>query len=202
MWFVNRGKSPAIGHINMQGQGAIATVGNYVPREMTLDLQGNVWFTDAANNSIVKVDPATLQTTDIAPGEGSVFIPGSPPVTPPTTPTPPTLPTAPAKEIGKVKAGKKPLAVRKNKLRVRVACPKTATAPCRGYASVRHKKKDKAFSARVKYQVKPGTSKLVTLKLKKAGKKAIKRKPVKVRVLLFAGDGLSSREKTIRVRRR
>lgn len=186
MWFTNQGVGKGIGHLHPDGTGAITRVGDYSPWSMTFDRAGFVWFTDSVNNSIIRVDPAQLQVTDAEVGDGSVF----------TVPT-----TAPVTQVGKVAAGKKPLRARRNKVRVPVVCPKAAKSACTGVAVLRHQKRGKVLSRTRAYQVRPGKRTVVVLRLIKAGKKAVKRKPVKVRVTLVTRDGRSARDTVIRVRR-
>jgi len=198
MWFANHGVGKGIGHLDANGRGALTKVGDYEGDHLAFDNQGNLWFTDSDNNVIVRVHPSDLQTTNVEVGDGSVF--EEPGTQPPGT-QPPGTPTAPAKAVGKVAAGKKPLRVRKNKVRVPVSCPKSAGGPCRGTAVLRHKKKAKPFSASTRYQVKPGRSRAVVLRLNKAGKKAVSRKPVKVRASLISTTEDAVRDRTIRLRR-
>lgn len=205
MWFTNLGVGKGIGHVHPDGTGAITKVGDYSPRFLTFDHQGFVWFTDEVNNSIVRVDPAELQVTDVEVGEGSIFTtpPPAPPA-PPVPPAPPTtidLPTAPVEQVGEVRTGGKTLRVRRNKVRVPIVCPGKADSACEGAVRLQHKKKDKPFTRATKYRVKPGKRKAVTVKLTKAGKKAIKRRATKVRATLLSRDGAAARHKLVRVRR-
>lgn len=196
MWFTNQGVGDGIGHLHPDGTGAITKVGDYSPWSLTFDQAGALWFTDSVNNVIVRTNPAELQVTDVEVGDNSVF-------TVPTTPGNPTpgTPAATAAQVGKVVAGKKPLRVRRNKVRVPVVCPRSARTACRGVAVLRHRKRSVTLSRTRTYQVRPGKRVVVVLALTKAGKKVVKRKPVKVRVTLVTRDGSASRDAVVRVRR-
>lgn len=184
MWFANRGTGRGIGHVHPNGTGAITAVGNFSPRHLTFDKNGALWFTDPTNNVIVRVNPAQLQRTDVVVGPGSVML-------------------APAKltHVGKVRAGKKPLRVRRNKLRVTISCPRSAAVACSRTAVLAHAKKARRFSKYRTYSVRPGRSKVVVLPLTKQGKRFVTRKAKRVRVILTERFGHASRTTRIRVRR-
>lgn len=201
MWFTNQGVGDGIGHLHPDGTGAITKVGDYSPWSLTFDQAGALWFTDSVNNVIVRTNPAELQVTDVEVGDGSVFtVPTTPGNPTPGNPTPGT-PTATVAQVGRVVAGRKPVQVRRNKVRIPVACPRTARSACRGVAVLRHRKRAVALSRMRTYRVRPGKRFVVVLALTKAGRKAVKRKPAKFRVTLVTRDGRAARDTVIRVRR-
>lgn len=226
MWFANHGVGKGIGHLDANGRGALTKVGDYEGDHLAFDHQGNLWFTDSDNNVIVRVHPSDLQTTNVEVGEGSVFAPPvnepepppvpqppvapppvttppvtPPPVTPPPGAQPPGTPTAPAGTVGKVRAGKKPFTVRRNKVRLSVTCPKSTRGSCTGTAVLRHQKKAQRLSGATRYQVRSGRTKALVLTLNKAGRKAVSRKPVQVRATLVTRDGAAVRDRRIRLHR-
>lgn len=202
MWFTSIGDAAGIGHVDAQGRGALTKIAEYSPRFMTFGPDGNIWFTDETNNVIVRVAPSALQVTNVDPGEGSVFTTAQPPAPqPPGTQPPGTSPEPRASEVGRVAVGKKPLKVRKNKVRVPVSCPKSTESPCRGRLRLRHHKKNRAFTTTQGYVVKPGRKRAVAVKLTRQGRKAVRRTPTKVRATLLDPQGRAMRNKTVRVRR-
>lgn len=178
MWFTSIGDAAGIGHIDASGRGALTKVGNYEPRYLTFSTDGAVWFTDSENNVIVRVPRSQLQRTNVDPGDGSVFSVAAP--------------------LGTIAAAGKPLVVKRDRVPLRVACPKGA-ATCRGKAVLKHPSKAKAWTKAVRYAVKPGKRVTVLLKLTGAGRKAVKRTPTKARIALV-GDGRTVVKK-VKVRR-
>lgn len=163
MWFTNWGADPAIGHYDpVNGRGALSSVGAYAPDWLTFDDDGFIWATDSANNSVLRIDPATLGLTDVDPGAGSV------------------LNDYP---VGKQVVPRAPLAVKKNAVKVSVSCPVSATAGCRGTVILRGTQgKHPAITRRATFDVDPGTSGSGKLALTPAGKQLLpKGKAVKVR---------------------
>lgn len=177
MWFTSIGDAEGIGHLDSRGRGALTKIGNYSPRYLTFAKDGAVWFTDSENNSIVRVPRSMLQRTNVDPGEGSVFL---------------------TKPLGTLAVGGKPLNVARNKVPLRIACPKGG-ATCRGTAVLQHPRKAQAWTAKKTYAVKPGKKVTLKLALTKAGKKALRTKPVKARATL-SGDGTRT-SKPVKVRR-
>lgn len=178
MWFTSIGDAAGIGHIDARGRGALTKIGNYEPRYLTFAKNGDVWFTDSTNNAIVRVPRSALKYTNVDPGDGSVFTVAAP--------------------LGTIAAGGKPLVVKRDRVPVRVACPKGGGA-CRGKVVLTHPKKGKAWTKTASYKVKAGKKATLNLTLTKAGKKAIKRKPTKARVAL-SGQGRDA-SKQVKVRR-
>jgi virginiamycin B lyase len=197
MWFTNIGAVPGIGHISANGVGAVTSVGNYEPHSLTFGTDGAIWFTDTKNNSIVRVTTDQLQTTNVDLGTGVTM---TAPATPPTPPTPPSG-GVPVGAIPKVK-GVTP--VKRGKVKVPVACPATATAPCAGTLQLETAKGGKALAKAKAYSVKAGKKSKVTVKLTKKGIAKLRRgKVVKVRVELTApGSKKVLAKRTIKVRRR
>ena len=74
VWFTSVGAAKGIGHLNATGSGALTQVGNYRPTALTVGADGAIWFTDATTNAIVRVPMNELQTTNVDPGQGSVFL--------------------------------------------------------------------------------------------------------------------------------
>jgi virginiamycin B lyase len=175
MWFTSIGAAKGIGHISPNGtSGALTAIGGYAPRSLTFGTDGFIYATDSANNVIIKVSRDELQTTNVDPGEGSVLLGASK-----------------AANLGKAKLGKKPLAVRNNAVNLRLACPKDASAACVGKArlTTNAKKKPKAVSRSVRYEVEAGKKGQLKLKLTAKGLKALKKgKVTKLRLELYAAD--------------
>lgn len=197
MWFTNAGAAPGIGHISATGVGAISSVGNYEPTSLTFGPDGAIWFTDEKNNSIVRVTTDQLQTTNVDLGTGVTMIP------PATGPTP--TPTTPgAVSVGTLPKVKGVTPVKRGRLKVPVACPTSATAPCVGRLGVETAKRGKALAKAKPYSVRAGKKSKVTVKLTKKGLKQLRRgKVVKVRVELTArGAKKVLVKRTIKVRRR
>ena len=174
MWFTNAGAVPGHrAHSATGWVGAISSVGSYEPTSLTFGTDGFIYATDAANNVIIKVSRDQLQTTNVDPGAGSVLVGGA----------------AGAAGLGKVKLGKKPVAVRNNAVALRLACPKEVAQGCVGKArlTTNAKKKPKAVSRSVGYQVKAGKKGQLKLKLTAKGLKALKKgKVTKLRLELYA----------------
>lgn len=193
MWFTSIGAAAGIGHVSPQGTGALTAIGGYEPESLTFAHDGSIFATDPTNNVIIRVTTDGLQQTNVDPGDGSVFTQG------PTTPTQPGTPGATV--AGTVKAPKKPVRIKRNRVPVTIACPADA-AGCRGKATLRSAKKPHKILARAAtYQVKPGKKKTVRLKLTKAGRKAVRTKKVtRLRVELSA-KGAQPVRKIVRVRR-
>ncbi len=193
MWFTNAGAVPGIGHVSADGVGAISSVGNYEPTSLTFAPDGAVWFTDAKNNSIVRVTTDQLQTTNVDLGTGVTLIP---PAVPPT-PTPPA-----AASVGTLPKVKGVLPVRKGKVTVPVACA-AGGAGCQGRLGLELAKGGKALAKPKGYTVKPGAKAKVKVKLSKKGLGRLRRGAVvKVRVELTApGSKKVLVRRTVKVRR-
>lgn len=195
MWFTNRGAAPGIGHISATGVGAISSVGNYEPTSLTFGPDGAIWFTDEKNNSIVRVTTDQLQTTNVDLGDGVTM----------TSPTAAPAPTTPGGvSVGTIPKVNGVTPVKRGKLKVPVACPASATAPCVGRLGVETAKGGKALAKAKPYSVRAGKKSKVTVKLTKNGLKQLRRgKVVKVRVELTArGAKKVLVKRTIKVRRR
>ncbi len=188
MWFASVGAAKGIGHIDAKGRGALTKVGNYEPGHLTFDKSGFLWFTDAENNAVVRVDPKQLHVTDVSVGDKSVFVKADPHV------------KAAPKVVGSVAVGKGVLKAKGNKVRLPIACPKNAKKQCRGVALLRHKKHATAYSKEKSYRIPAGKKKVVVLALNKAGKKAVKPKATKVRATLLSHQH-TLRDTKIQVRR-
>lgn len=168
MWFTNRGAAPGIGHINAAGVGAITAVGNYAPTSLTWGTDGAIWFTDAKNNSIVRVTTDQLQTTNIDLGNGVTM-------TAPTTPgmpVPPPPPGAQGLPTGSVAKPRGVVRVKKLTVPVKVSCPASASQGCSGTVKVSVKKK--AVTKKAAYRLAAGSSKTVRAKVTKKGKRLLK----------------------------
>lgn len=176
MWFTSIGAAKGIGRISPSGTGGVLTqIGGYEPRSLAFGTDGNVYATDAANNVVLRVSPGDVNTTNVDPGAGSVLTAGGA-----------------GAGLGEVKVGKKPVAVKKGRVPLRLACPKDAAAPCVGQArlTTNAKKKPKAISTKVGYKVKPGKKGTLKLKLTGKGLKTLKKgKATKVRLELYAKGG-------------
>lgn len=179
MWFTSIGAAKGIGHLDANGAGALTKVGNYRPTALTVGKDGAIWFTDATTNVIVRVTKDQLRTTNVDPGANSVF----------TRPGGPGTARQPA---GRVKAPARPIRVRKKTLRVRIACP-VATG-CAGTAKALDRR-GRALTKARGYQLRAGQTKVVALKVTKAGLKRLKTKPTKVKVTLVGADGKVSTTK-------
>ena len=194
MWFTNRGAAPGIGHISSTGVGVISAVGNYKPTSLTFGPDGAVWFTDAEANAIVRVTTDELQTTNVDLGDGVTMVP-------PSTGGGGGTTTALVGTLPKVKGV---VPVTRGKMKVRVACPKSASTTCAGRLRVELAKGGKALAKTKKYSVKPGKKSSVSVKLTRKGLGKLRRgKVVKVRLELTSRD--SSKvlvRRTIKVRRR
>lgn len=193
MWFTSIGAAAGIGHVSPQGTGALTAIGGYEPESLTFAHDGSIFATDPTNNVIIRVTTDQLQQTNVDPGDGSVFTQG------PTTPTQPGTPGTTV--VGTVKAPKKPVRVKRNRVPVTIACP-AGTAGCRGKVTLRSAKKPhKTLTRAATYQLQPGKKKTIKLKLTKPGKKAVRKKKVtKVRVQLSA-KGAPTVRKVVKVRR-
>jgi len=75
MWFASVGAAKGIGHVNASGIGAVTQVGDWHPEGLTFSRDGALWFTDDDNNSIVRVSPSSLQTTNVNVGSNSQLRP-------------------------------------------------------------------------------------------------------------------------------
>jgi virginiamycin B lyase len=71
VWFASVGAAKGIGHVNPNGRGAVAKVGNYEPTSVTYGRDGNIWFTDSDNNSIGRVNRSALWRTNVDVGARS-----------------------------------------------------------------------------------------------------------------------------------
>jgi virginiamycin B lyase len=187
MWYASVGRAKAIGHVTAAGTGALTQVGNYQPTSLTFAKDGWIWFTDSENNSIVRVSPDELRTTNVDPGEGSIYKVGQ------------TV-GAGGGVTGRVVAAapRGGALARGNKVAVPLQCKKGED--CTGQLALVTAKKvkvpkgaetmrAKAKKARVvlgtaSYTVKAGKKKSVKVKLSKAGKKLVKKKPLAVRVVV------------------
>jgi virginiamycin B lyase len=123
---------------------------------------------------ILKVHPRELQTTNVDPGEGSVLL-GS---------------------TGKVTVkGAKQVVAKKQAVRLPMACAKgqdcTGTVDLvtakkvkvpKGATTAKAKAKARVVIGSASYSIKAGKKKAVKIKLNKAGKKLVKKKPLAVKV--------------------
>jgi hypothetical protein len=93
--------------------------------------------------------------------------------------------------LGKVKVGKKPLAVKNNAVNLRLACPKEVAAGCVGRArlTTNAKKKPKAATRSVGYKVKAGKKAQLRLNLTAKGLEAVKQGKVTTLRLELYGKG-------------
>lgn len=199
MWFTSIGAEPAIGHYDVAtGQGAITKVGNYAPEWLTVGSDGAIWATDAKNNSIIRVTTDELMTTNINVGAGSQIAPHPTPPVP--TPTPGPQPGT--GQVGQVKAGKKPLPVKKGTVQLPVACPASSAGGCQGTARIRVGKK--VITKARNYSVAAGKKTVVKLKVTRKGMGKLKRnKPTKATAELTApGAKKPAVTKGIKLRRR
>jgi len=191
MWFTSIGAAKGIGHIGPNGKGgALTAIGGYAPRSLTFGTDGFIYATDRDNNVIIKVARDQLQTTNVDPGAGSVLVGGAP---------------GGAGTLGKVKAGKKPIAVKGNAVELRLECPEDAAQACAGKArlTTNEKKKASAVSGSVGYQVKAGKKGTLRLRLTAKGLTALKKgKVTKLRLELYAkGAKQPSVVQVVKVRR-
>lgn len=179
MWFTSIGAAKGIGRISPNGtNGVLTQPGGYEPRSLTFGTDGFIYATDAANNVVLKISPGDINATNVDPGAGSVLTTGGG--------------GGAGAGLGEVKVGKKPVAVTKGRVPLRLACPKDAAAPCVGQArlTTNAKKKPKPISTKVGYKVKPGKKGTLKLKLTGKGLKALKKgKATKVRLELYAKGG-------------
>lgn len=176
IWFatVGRDSERGIGRITPSGQVTVGNTGLRRPESIAFGADGAIWFVDANANRITRI------TTDDALAGGPVVTPppappapggGGPVVVPPKQVTP--TPTVTAKS----------LRVRKQRIAVGLACPKTAKLPCQGKLSLRTAKKlkqgkRKAFvtlTGSGSYSVKPGKQASVPLRLSAKGRKLVRR---------------------------
>jgi virginiamycin B lyase len=184
MWFTSIGAAAGIGHISASGRGALTAIGGYEPESLTFAKDGAIFATDPTNNVIIRVTTDQLQRTNVDPGDGSVF----------------TQQTA-RPVVGTVVAPRKPVAVRKGRVPVTVACPK-ASPGCRGKVTLRTTTKAHRQVARTaSYTLEPGRKKTVQLALTKAGARAVRpHKVTKLRVDLTQ-KGAKTVHKVVKVRR-
>jgi virginiamycin B lyase len=192
MWFTNGGAAPGIGHISAGGVGAVSSVGSYEPTSLTFGPDGAIWFTDAKNNAIVRVTTDQLGTTDVDLGDGVTMVP-------PTT----TTPTPTGRTVGTLPKVKGVTKVKRGKVALRVACPASAAAGCRGRLGLETAAGGKALARAKGYTVKPGRTAKVTVKLSRKGLRALRPgKVLKVRVELTApGSKKVLAKRVIQVRR-
>jgi virginiamycin B lyase len=185
MWFTSIGAAAGIGHISAGGRGALTAIGGYEPESLTFAKDGAIFATDPTNNVIIRVTTDQLQRTNVDPGDGSVF----------------TQQAAARPVVGTVVVPRKPVAVRKGRVPVTIACPKAA-AVCRGKVTLRTTTKAHRPVVRAaSYQLKPGKKKTVRLALTKAGTKAVRPgKVTKLRAELTQ-KGAKTVRKVIKVRR-
>ena len=183
-------RHPASGTSLPPGVGAISSVGNYEPTSLTFGTDGAVWFTDAKNNSIVRVTTDQLGTTNVDLGTGVTMIAPTVPTPPPATKAVGTLPRVPG--VTKVKRGR---------LAVRVACP--AGAGCEGRVRIELARSGKALARTKSYAVAAGSRTNVKLKLSRKGLRSLKPgRVVKVRIeLTRKGSTKVLAKRTIKVRR-
>lgn len=184
MWFTSIGAAAGIGHVSRTGRGALTAIGGYEPTSLTFAPDGSIFTTDATNNVIIRVTTDQLQRTNVDPGDGSVFTQqGNRPV------------------VGQVVVPRKPVAVRKGRVPVTVACPKAAAA-CRGTVTLRDLRKGHHAVARTAhYNVKPGKKATLRLALTKAGTRAVRpHRVTKLRVDLTL-KGAKPVRKVVKVRR-
>ena len=209
MWFTNRGAAPGIGHIDANGVGAITSVGNYEPTSLTWGADGAVWFTDAKNNSIVRVTTDQLQTTNVDLGTGVTMKSPAAPPTPTPTPTPtsapdplPPPPGATGLPTGSIRKPRGTVKV-KGKVPVRISCPTTATAGCNGTLRVLERKSKRQLSRPARYRVASGDTTTVRTKLSRRGTKQLRpgRKVKVILTLTAVGETRPASTRTIKVRR-
>ncbi len=186
MWFtMSAGGAKGIGHISPGGVGVVSAVGNYQPTSMTFGADGAVWFTDSTNNSIVRVTTDQLRANTVDLGSGvTMTVDGGRPIGNPLA-------------TGKVKG--KQVAARGRKLVVPVSCPKAAPGPCAGTASVETRRAT-LTKART-FQVKPGRTKQVKVKLNKSGARQLAKKRRLKATAVLSGGGYATTKKVKVVRR-
>lgn len=179
VWFatVGRDSDRGIGRITPGGQVTVGNTGLRRPDSIAFGSDGAIWFVDANANRITRI------TTDDALAGGPVVSPPPTPPAPPAPPVPPVTPKSTAVAPSPTVAAKS-LRVRKQRIAVGVACPKTAKLPCKGKLALRTAKKlrqgkrKKAFvtlTSSGSYDVKPGKKANVTLRLSSAGRKLVRR---------------------------
>ena len=191
MWFTSIGDAKGIGHIRPDGKGGVLTqIGGYAPNSLTFGRDGAVYATDATNNVIIRTTTDELQVTNVDPGEGSVLTGGG---------------GGAAATVGKVKVGKGAVPVKNGAVGLRLKCAKDAPQACAGKARLvtNAKKKPKAISKAVKYEVKPGKGEQLSLKLTAKAFAVLKKgKATKVRLELYAKGGKQPvAVQTLKVRR-
>ena len=193
MWFTNAGAAPGIGHVSASGVGAVSSVGSYKPTSLTFGTDGAIWFTDATSNAIVRVTTDQLQTTNVDLGDGVTLVP-------PSVPTPPVPGGGSVGTLPKVK-GVTP--VKRGRVAVKVACPTSVAAGCRGVVGLELAKGGKSLGKGKAYAVKAGRKAKVTVRLSGKGLSRLRPgKVVKVRVELTAkGSSKVLAKRTIKVRR-
>lgn len=181
MWFTSIGSAAGIGHVTKAGRGALTRIGGYEPEHLTIARDGAVWATDSENNVVIRAPRSGLRTTNVDPGKGSVL----------RTPL-----------AGKVAAGKRPLVVRKSRVGVPLACPRSAQAGCRGKARL-VSGKGKALGKAAPYRVAPGKKGIARIKLTPQGLRSLPRRGAgKVKVTLTPqGSRRATVTQVVRVRR-
>ncbi|WP_110208670.1 hypothetical protein [Nocardioides daejeonensis] len=166
VWFASVGAAKGIGHLNVNGEGAVAAVGNYKPTSVAYGKDGNIWFTDADNNSVVRVDRDDLWVTNVNVGSGSQLKPHTQPK---------------AKVKGKVDADKK----RKSAV-LKLACG-SGKVPCQGKVVVKAGKKKVAKGG---YRITAGSKGKAKLTLTAMARNLLKKhRSVKVVVSLKPAAG-------------
>jgi virginiamycin B lyase len=162
MWFGSAGFDQVVGRVTPAGAVTLAPLGVRRADGVAFGGDGALWFIDANANRL------TRMTTD-------EVVKAAPPVTgggDGTAATGPTVPTG-------------TLRVSKGRIPVRVTCPKTAPARCRGTVRVRTASKvrvggkgSKALrtvSATGRYTLSPGKTGTIRVKLSSTGKKVIRK---------------------------
>lgn len=176
MWFTTVNEfHPGIGHLDANGHGAISQVGAYKPTSLTFSHDGAIWFTDSADNAIVRVTPDQLAANNVDVGSGATYGVGTVVV----------LPYA-----GTVVKPKRTIEVSHRKATLTLACPKKANGGCRGTLTLRTATKKHAKLGKHAYSIKAGKHHKVTVKLTKKGLKKLRPgRTTKVRVELTPRGG-------------
>jgi virginiamycin B lyase len=186
MWFASIGAAAGIGHVSAQGRGALTAIGGYKPAHLTFAHDGAVFATDPTNNVIIRATTDQLQQTNVDPGAGSVFVQGA---------------WAPGSAVVGKLAPAKTVALRKQKVPVKVACPAAGPA-CRGTVALRAATKGHRLVTRnVAYTVKPGKKKTLKVALTKAGKKLVRRHRVTTLRAELSAPGAATVHRNLKVRR-
>jgi virginiamycin B lyase len=184
MWFTSIGAAKAIGHVSPNGTGALTQLGGYEPNGLTFGKDGFIYATDAQNNTIIKVAPSELQVTNVEPGDDSIFRLGQ---------------GAGPAGVVKAQAPRGVVRARGGKVTVPLTCKKGQD--CTGtvdlvtaqklkapkgarHALAKGKGKARLVVASATYKIKAGKKKALKIKLTKVGKKVVKSKPLKVRIVV------------------